>query len=71
MKAENAMLRCSGFIFTSTVCHGTSLTEAAGEGLGVQGGSNDLIKSVLFKNHSVPSVESGLEGLGTDWRPRE
>lgn len=34
-------------------------------------GSNDLIKCVLLKNHSVASVESGLEGVGTDWRPRE
>lgn len=35
------------------------------------GGSNDLIKCVLLKNHSVACAESGLEGVGTDWRPRE
>lgn len=33
------------------------------------GGSSDLIRFMLFKDHSVPSVENGLKGVGTDWRP--
>lgn len=24
---------------------------------------------MLFKDHSVPSVESGFKGMGTVWRP--
>lgn len=40
-------------------------------GVVIGGGSSDLNRLVLFKDHSVPSLESGLQGVGMDWRPGE
>ena len=49
------------------MCHGSSLSGGGGG----SSGSNDLIRSVLIKDPSAPSVEGGLEGVSTDWRPGE
>lgn len=60
IKVGDAMLRGLGFILKSLVCHGSSLSGCSAE----SGGTSDLIRFVLFKDHSVPSVKSGLEGGG-------
>lgn len=69
IKAGDAMLWCLSFIIKSIVCHGSPLS--GGVGGSESGGSSDLVRLVLFEDHSVPSVESGLEGGGyrlEDWR---
>lgn len=56
------MFWCLGFILKSIVCHVSSLSGCSGE----SGDTSDLIRFVLFKDHSVPKWRVDWKGVGTD-----